>query len=464
MTRARQSFARWAAAVRAWPIWKEPNWLVGLVILVVAVDLAVLGASAAVVRFSVYDLVLFGLLLGGVAVTVELTRSAGEKGGLVKDVYGAWNLPAGLLLPPVYVLVISIVQYTLIQWRIRRGLIYRRAYSAATSGLSFVIAGVVLRAMPGLTFFGHKTPSLHDLFWVLAVMVAAVTGVVVIKIFLIAAVKGSDSTANIREMFFTRENMYNDFAEQCIGVMVTFGVAANVFLAPVALPVVALLQRSLRHAQLLTASRTDAKTGLLNARTWESEAEAEVARAVRARMALAVAVLDIDWFKRVNDTYGHLFGDEVLKDIARCLPGVLREYDSAGRFGGEEFVLLLPHTRAVDAFRIADRVRDHISGLSLHTSDGQSVQVTVSVGVAALDAGSSRELSDLLAAADAALYRAKRDGRNQVQMISTTRGLSAVGGMNAFGGGVPAAPSVWDVLPRGDNRPSGGTDEVAARR
>ena len=467
MTRARQSFARWAAAVRAWPIWKEPGWLVGLVILVVAADLAVLGASAAVVRSSVHDLVLFGLLLGGVAVTVELTRSAGEKGGLIKDVYGAWNLPAGLLLPPVYVLVISIVQYTLIQLRIRRGLIYRRAYSAATSGLSFVIAGVVLRAMPGLTFFGHKTPTLHDLFWVLAVMVAAVTGVIVIKIFMIAAVKGSDPTASIREMFFTRENMYNDFAEQCIGVMVTFGVAANVFLAPVALPVVALLQRSLRHAQLLTASRTDAKTGLLNARTWESEAEAEVARAVRARMALAVAVLDIDWFKRVNDTYGHLFGDEVLKDIARSLPGVLREYDSAGRFGGEEFVLLLPHTRAVDAFRIADRVRDHISGLSLHTSDGQPVQVTVSVGVAALDAGSSRELSDLLAAADAALYRAKRDGRNQVQMISTTRGLSAVGGrtvgMNAFGG-VPAAPSAWDILPPGDDRPSGGADEVAARR
>ena len=230
---------------------------------------------------------------------------------------------------------------------------------------------------------------------------------------------------------------------------------------------VALLQRSLRHAQLLNDSRTDAKTGLLNARTWESEAEAEVARAVRARMALAVAVLDIDWFKLVNDTYGHLFGDEVLKEIARCLPGVLREYDSAGRFGGEEFVLLLPHTRAVDAFRIADRVRDHISGLSLHTSDGQAVQVTVSVGVAALDAGSRRELSELLAAADAALYRAKRDGRNQVQMISTTRGLSAVGArtaasMNAFGG-VPAAPSVWDVLPRGDARPAGDTDEVTAK-
>ena len=109
-----------------------------------------------------------------------------------------------------------------------------------------------------------------------------------------------------------------------------------------------------------------------------------------------MAVLDIDWFKLVNDTYGHLFGDEVLKEIAHCLPGVLREYDAAGRFGGEEFVVLLPHTRAVDAFRIADRIRDHISGLSLRAPDGQAVQVTVSVGVAALDAGSRRELGELL--------------------------------------------------------------------
>ena len=230
---------------------------------------------------------------------------------------------------------------------------------------------------------------------------------------------------------------------------------------------VALLQRSLRHAQLLNASRTDAKTGLLNARTWESEAEAEVARAVRARMALAVAVLDIDFFKLVNDTYGHLFGDEVLKEIAHCLPGVLREYDSAGRFGGEEFVLLLPHTRAVDAFRIADRVRDHISGLSLLTQDGQHVEVTVSVGVAALDAGSSRELSELLAAADAALYRAKRDGRNQVQMISTTRGLSAsrrprrdqrqrlrgsVGRAQRVGRGAAPGPAAHQRRRRGDGR------------
>ena len=279
--------------------------------------------------------------------------------------------------------------------------------------------------------------ALQGLAWLAAVFASGIVKTALNKVLIMTAIKGSDPSAPVIKDIFGREPLYNELAELCIGTLLTFGIAAgNIFLAPVALPVLVLLQRSLSHAQLLNDSRTDAKTGLLNARTWEREATAEVARAVRARMALAVAVLDIDWFKLVNDTYGHLFGDEVLKEIARCLPGVLREYDSAGRFGGEEFVLLLPHTRAVDAFRIADRIRDHISGLSLHTPDGQAVQVTVSVGVAALDAGSRRELGELLAAADAALYRAKRDGRNQVQMISTTRGLSAVGARTASGGDV----------------------------
>jgi hypothetical protein len=104
--------------------------------------------------------------------------------------------------------------------------------------------------------------------------------------------------------------------------------------------------------------------------------------------------------------------------------------------------------------------------LSLRTSDGQAVQVTVSVGVAALDAGSTRELSELLAAADAALYRAKRDGRNQVQMISTTRGLSATSAraaidVNAFGVSSPR-PSVWDMVPHRTQQRSSDADGVAA--
>ncbi len=124
-------------------------------------------------------------------------------------------------------------------------------------------------------------------------------------------------------------------------------------------------------------------TFTLNAGAWQRDAAAAVGRAVRAGRPLAVAVLDLDWFKLINDTYGHLFGDEVLRQIGLCLPGALRDCDLAGRFGGEEFVLLLPSTRAADAHRVAERVRCQIAGLPLRAPNGDSVTVTASVGVAA---------------------------------------------------------------------------------
>ncbi|MBV9794277.1 MAG: GGDEF domain-containing protein [Actinobacteria bacterium] len=476
MGSARHSLVRWVGQVRAWAlwnvrgwsVWREPPRVAALVVLVVAADLASIVAAAVTVHIRPRELILAALLVASVVITVELTRKEGEQRGLVKDVYSAWGLPAAILLPPLFVLLMTMMYYSLNQLRIRQTAVHRRLFSGGAVGLAFAAAGVVFRALHS-TVLTSTTGVVRNLVWCLILVVAVLVYQAINKSLVILAIKGSDPTADIRKGFFSREPLYNDLAEQCIGALVTYAVATNYFLIPVALPVVALLQRSLRHAQLLNASRTDAKTGLLNARAWEAEAEAQVARAVRARMALAVAVLDIDFFKQVNDTYGHLFGDEVLKEIAHCLPGVLREYDSAGRFGGEEFVLLLPHTRAVDAFRIADRVRDHISGLSLITSDGQAVEVTVSVGVAALDAGSTRELSELLAAADAALYRAKRDGRNQVQMISTTRGLSATGARatssastaNAFGG-TSAPPSVWDVVQERQRPRSSDGDGVRA--
>jgi len=225
--------------------------------------------------------------------------------------------------------------------------------------------------------------------------------------------------------------MYNDVAELCVAVIVTFCVASSMIALVFAFPFITLLQRSVRHARLVQDSRTDSKTGLLNAATWERQATAELARAVRTRTALAIALLDIDRFKAINDTYGHLVGDQVLKEIARTLASQLRDYDLAGRFGGEEFSLLLPQTRSVDAIRIAERIRSNIAALSViapGTAGGERVQVTVSIGVAALDTGTERTFSQLMSAADAALYRAKNCGRDQVQMISTARGLSAVSG------------------------------------
>jgi diguanylate cyclase (GGDEF)-like protein len=220
---------------------------------------------------------------------------------------------------------------------------------------------------------------------------------------------------------FTREPLYNDVAELAISVAAAALVAANWFLIALFLPALTLLQRSQRHAQLENASRIDAKTGLLNAATWQREARVEISRAARTRTPLAVAMLDIDHFKRVNDTYGHLAGDAVLAALSATLRGLLREYDVIGRFGGEEFSILLPHTDMTSAQQITERLRIKLAEITVAANHGTGaevpLQVTVSIGVATLET-SRRDLDELIAAADAALYRAKAQGRNKVCIFS----------------------------------------------
>jgi diguanylate cyclase (GGDEF)-like protein len=424
---------RWRrmAAIGSWPLWSLPRWLTSYVLTIDAFAVAAVVVAASFTTITAHDLALFGLLLGCTAFAVELTRKAGEQGGFIRDVQGVWELPVAILLPPLYALLIPMARFTLVQFRVRRAPVYRRVFSGASVGLSYGAASVMFHGVSGLVPSASGGTLSHATVWTLLVLASALLQWGLNKAMIMTAVKGGDPAASIRAHVFSREPLYNDLAEISIAVLVTYGVAGNPLIAVAALPVVTLLQRSLRHVQLLTESRADSKTGLLNAATWEHEAAAELARAVRTKSPLAIAIVDIDRFKLVNDTYGHLAGDQVLKEIANTLNGMLRDYDVAGRFGGEEFSLLLPQTRAVDAFRIAERVRASIAGLSIiapGATGGERVQVTVSIGVTALDSGSRRELAELMAAADAALYRAKAGGRDQVQMISTTRGLSAVSG------------------------------------
>ena len=445
----RQSFA-----VRSWTLWSvQPRWLVVFVLAVIATDLTAIGVAVSATAITRSDLTLFCLLLGCTVASMELTRKSGEQGGMIKDVHGVWELPTAIVLPPLYALIIPIIRIAMLQWRIRRAPVYRRAYSGAMLSLAYGAASVTFHGLSGLIPQEAGGALSQGTVWTLVVAVSVLMKEVVNKTLLMTVIKASDPGATWRTEVFSREPLYNDGAEVCTGVLVTYGVAGNPWLALAALPVVTLLQRSLRHVQLVNDSRADSKTGLLNAATWEREATTEIARAVRTRTPLAVALLDIDRFKVINDTYGHMAGDQVLKELARSLDGVLRDYDRSGRFGGEEFSLLLPQTRAVDAFRIADRVRASIAGLSIivpGATGGERVHVTVSIGVAALDAGSKREYAELMATADAALYRAKSGGRDQVQMISTTRGLSAISGTKdadrtdgAARGGRADAPSVF---------------------
>jgi len=407
-------------AVRDWQLWTLPRWLVCFVLAVMAAYAVAIAVAASATSLHPRDLMLFGLLLACSAASVELTRRAGENAGLIKDVYGVWELPIALLLPPVFALITPIFRIALVQWRIRRTLPHRRAFSAASVGLSLGAASVTFHALTG-TLHANAPESLGPaLAWTLLAVLAALVDSGMNKLLIGIVVKGSDPSAQVVRSLFRREPLYNDLTEVCIGVVIAYGAMTNPLVAVFALPFVTLLQRSLRHDQLVHASRIDGKTGLLNATTWEREAATQVARAARTRTPLAVALVDIDHFKTVNDTYGHLVGDRALKEIGDAFKLLLRDYDLVGRFGGEEFVLLLPQTREHDAYRIAERVRTYIAGAPVRAADGPGadpVRVTVSIGVAALDSY-HRDLTELLAAADVALYRAKQAGRNQVHMIT----------------------------------------------
>lgn len=412
--------------VRAWPVWEHPRWLIVFIGAVVTAYVAAVVMAAGTAPLSAHDLALFGALLLCSATTVELTRRAGENAGMTSDVYAVWELPVAILLPLVYALTVPILRVGLSQWRIRSTRLHKRVYTTSVIGLSYGAASLVFHATgPGLGLV--PMPVLHGSLWILAVAMAALAQWGVNLGLLLPAIKGSDPAVRLRQLVLTREVVQNDVTELCVAVLVTFAVAVSPLTIVFALPFVTLLQRSFRHAQLVNASRIDSKTGLLNAGTWEREAAAEVARAVRTRTPLALALVDIDHFKAVNDVHGHLAGDKALSSIARTFRIFLRDYDLVGRFGGEEFALLLPHTKAVDAYGIAERIREHIAATPFDVDDvpdSRPVRVTVSMGVAALgtqwDITTSNQLTDLLAAADRALYQAKRAGRDQVCVVTDT--------------------------------------------
>jgi len=224
----------------------------------------------------------------------------------------------------------------------------------------------------------------------------------------------------LRSLVLGREAVCNQVTELCLAVLTAFAAAHSALALVVALPLAIVLQRSLRHASLAAAARTDAKTGLLNAGAWQREAAVEVTRAARAQTPLAVAIADIDHFKAVNDTHGHLAGDAVLAAVSAAMRDLLRDRDLCGRFGGEEFALLLPRTTAAQALEITERIRQGISQLAIPRDGTAAIRVTISIGVA-VPSQARRTLDDLLAAADHALYQAKRSGRDRIVMCADTR-------------------------------------------
>ncbi len=165
--------------------------------------------------------------------------------------------------------------------------------------------------------------------------------------------------------------------------------------------------------QLTQLSIHDPLTGLGNRRELETSLFKEVQRSERASRPLSLLMLDIDFFKHVNDTYGHQAGDEVLQHLAKIVTITIRAGDTATRFGGEEFVVILPETDTTDAQKLAERIRQSIADSAVTSSSGKTINYKVSIGIATYPEHGMDKAS-LLAAVDKALYRAKESGRDRV--------------------------------------------------
>jgi diguanylate cyclase (GGDEF)-like protein len=394
---------------------------------VVALGLAGIGVGAASTNWSVRDMGVFLLLSCCGTISMASTpRIMYSYSGVTRDFSGVWVLPTAILLPPVYSALIAIPIIAILQLFVHHGQIYRRVFSTASLGLSYGAVSLAFRAFPN-SFAGHTVGTgMHAFTWCVAVFACEILGCRVQHFLIVIAVKMVNPAMKFFEGEFDRDALQGLFVEMDLAILITVAVALSPVLVVIALPTVLLVRRFLIHPVLVAQSRIDSKTGLLNVSTWESEAEAELSRSVRTRSPVALALVDIDHFKNVNDTYGHLVGDRVLKAIAEALTGQSRDYDRAGRFGGEEFVLLLAQTAEQDACKIAERLRGYISGLEISIDDrpdAPTVQVTISIGVTALARGETFELTDLLAASDSAMYAAKQAGRNQVAFAPPLRDM-----------------------------------------
>ncbi|MEM9469283.1 MAG: GGDEF domain-containing protein [Pseudomonadota bacterium] len=170
--------------------------------------------------------------------------------------------------------------------------------------------------------------------------------------------------------------------------------------------------------QLESLARTDSLTGLDNRRSIVEKGVKEIGRAKRYKKSLSVALLDIDHFKMINDKYGHDAGDYILKEMSQIFKENIRLEDEVGRFGGEEFIFLMPETHAQDeALIVMERVRNAVELKSFRTDAGDYIKATISAGIAAVDAENDKSLDAAIRHADMMLYKAKESGRNQIKIF-----------------------------------------------
>jgi len=318
-------------------------------------------------------------------------------------------LAAALLLPPELVAMMGIVQHVPEWLRMR----YRWHMQ------TFNICNYVLASM-GVWFFAQHLVLDHSLIasHTLRVGVAGVVACVVFVAFNhanLALMLKSAYGFTFRETgLFDMENLSTDLVLAALGVATYAFWQSNPWLIAFAVAPLILVHRSLSVPQLQAEARVDPKTGLFNARHFAAALAEELGRAQRFERPLSLIMADLDLLRDINNTYGHLAGDAVLKGIAEVFRAQLRHYDVPARFGGEEFSILLPETPPEQAMEIAERIRRAVAGRTFDVeTSSEPIRATVSIGVAGFPKDGT-DANELIHQADLAVYRAKLQGRNRV--------------------------------------------------
>lgn len=413
--------------VLRWAVWSLPGRLIPLLALVELAALASVVIDASfLLPLSVTPMDLWVTLTLGVAGVVHTEASLGVERMRHRvdatphiDLTSVWTFAAALLLPAWLATVVVLLVYPhlyLRAWRPSGVPPHRVVFSTATVVLAVHAAVLVREQVPAAELFGSVRGLLVA---VLALVAYAVVNLVPVVLVIRISVPGTTVARSMGH----RDELLLELATLAMGVVVAGVVAAlGPAYAALVVPPLVVLHRTVLVRQLEEAASTDGKTGLLNAAAWRLQAGLAVRAARREHGSVAVLLLDLDHFKLVNDNHGHLAGDQVLSEIGATLRDEVRDHDLVGRFGGEEFVILLAGESAEDpltgAVAVADRIRRRIDDLrpEVESQHGLVVldDVSVSVGVATYPHDGT-ELERLLEVADTALYAAKAAGRNSVR-------------------------------------------------
>src|SRR4051812_34144466 len=371
---------------------------------------AILAATPLLLRLdepSTSQWIIFGILAAGAAASHTYTvRTARDTAFHTSWVF---LIPSALLLPPELVALLGVVMHVP-EWLKERYAWYIQTFNIC----NYTLGNLATWGAAALLLRADGLIANDNLRWSLAGLAACIVAVGANHVILAPMVTLARGHSLREAGVFSFESLSTDFILATLGLAVAAFWDLNPWLIPFAVAPLLLIHRSLAIPQLQAEARVDPKTGLYNARHFASVMQEELGRAQRFQRPMALIMADLDLLRDINNTYGHLAGDAVLRGISEVFRQQLRHYDVPARFGGEELSILLPETPPDEAYEIADRIRRAVAARRYEVeTSSEPIRATISMGVAGYPRDGA-DMNELVHQADLAVYRAKLQGRNRV--------------------------------------------------